>query len=82
MSGASAAGLVLADHRGRVRYVGASNSPADAQLSTPRSEGPRLDCVDTGDTVINADLSYAMDRWPTFARRAIEAGFSRCTPFR
>ena len=41
-------------------------------LQIQNSEGPCLDCVVTGEPVINADLSYAMDRWPTFSRRAIE----------
>ena len=83
VSGASAAGLVLADHRGRVRYVGASNESGKMLelLQIQNSEGPCLDCVVTGEPVINADLSYAMDRWPTFSRRAIEAGFQSVHAF-
>jgi GAF domain-containing protein len=37
--------------------------------------------VATGEPVINADLSYALDRWPTFSRRAIEAGFQSVHAF-
>ncbi len=83
VSGASAAGLVLSDHRGRVRYVGASNESGKMLelLQIQNSEGPCLDCVTTGEPVINADLSYAMDRWPVFSRRAIEAGFQSVHAF-
>ena len=83
VSGASAAGLVLSDHRGRVRYVGASNESGKMLelLQIQNAEGPCLDCVNTGEPVINADLSYAMDRWPIFSRRAIEAGFQSVHAF-
>jgi GAF domain-containing protein len=83
VSGASAAGLVLADHRGRVRFVGASNESGKMLelLQIQNDEGPCRDCVITGEPVINADLSFAMDRWPTFSRRAIEAGFQSVHAF-
>jgi len=83
VSGASAAGLVLADHRGRVRFVGASNESGKMLelLQIQNDEGPCLECVSTGEPVVNADLSYAMDRWPTFSRRAIAAGFQAVHAF-
>jgi GAF domain-containing protein len=37
--------------------------------------------VNTGEPVINADLSFAMERWPVFSRRAIEAGFQAVHAF-
>jgi GAF domain-containing protein len=83
VSGASAAGLVLSDHRGRVRYVGASNESGKMLelLQIQNSEGPCLDCVRTGEPVVNADLSYAADRWPTFSRAAIAGGFQSVHAF-
>lgn len=38
-------------------------------------EGPCLDSFSTGTAVVNHDLPRAADRWPLFARRAVEAGF-------
>jgi GAF domain-containing protein len=38
-------------------------------------EGPCQDCYTQGTAVINADLTQAGDRWPTFAPRAVAAGY-------
>ncbi|MEJ7833838.1 MAG: GAF and ANTAR domain-containing protein [Nocardioides sp.] len=77
ISGAEAVGLILADHRGTLRFMAASNESAKAmelfQLQT--SEGPCLDCYRTKTAVVNADLAHAEDQWPEFAPRAAAAGF-------
>lgn len=77
VSGAAAVGLVLSDHRSRVRLMASSNESGETLelLQIQNQEGPCLDCVTSGVAVVNADLEGAMERWPTFAPRAIEAGF-------
>jgi GAF domain-containing protein len=77
VSGAGAVGLVLSDHRGRVRFMAASNESGKMLelLQIQNDEGPCLEALVTGVPVVNADLAHAEDRWPVFAPRAIEAGF-------
>lgn len=77
VSGAAAVGLVLSDHREPVRFMAASNESGKLLelFQIQNDEGPCLDCVTTGRPVVNADLAHAGDRWPSFAPRAIEAGF-------
>lgn len=77
VSGAAAVGLVLSDHRNKVRFMAASNESGKMLelLQIQNHEGPCLDCLTTGEPVVNADLAHAEDRWPVFAPRAIEAGF-------
>lgn len=76
VSGAAAVGLVLTDHRGHIRFMAASNASAKMLelLQVQTSEGPCVDCVREGQPVVNADLTGAQDRWPTFAPRALQAG--------
>jgi GAF domain-containing protein len=75
--GASAVGLLLADHRGELRFVAASDEKArileifQAQVS----EGPCFDAYRSAAPVLNADLTEAGARWPEFARHALAAGF-------
>jgi GAF domain-containing protein len=77
VSGAAAVGLVLTDHRDRVRFVASSNESARLLelFAIQTDEGPCLECVTSGLPVVNADLSQAGGRWPRFAPRAIAAGF-------
>ena len=83
VSGAQAAGLVLADHRGVLQFMAASNQFGEAlelfQIQT--SEGPCQDCFRTGTPVLNADLGHAETLWPTFAPRARKAGFQSVHAF-
>lgn len=74
---ALAAGILLADQHGQLRYMAASNEQAKMVelFQLQRSEGPCFDCFTTRQPVINSDLSSATDRWPDFAPRAIQAGF-------
>ena len=77
VSGAEAVGLVLADQRGSLQFMAASNASGAAlelfQIQT--SEGPCQDRFRTRQPVVNADLGGAADMWPTFAPRARAAGF-------
>lgn len=73
----SAVGLLLADHRGRLEFMAASEE--DIRLlelfQAQQSEGPCPDAFRTGQPVINADLRAAADRWPRFAPYAAAAGY-------
>lgn len=72
-----AAGLVLADHKGRLQLMAASDEGTELlelfQLQT--QEGPCQDCFRQGVAVVGADLSEAFDRWPRFAPYAVRAGY-------
>ena len=75
--GVSTAGLLLADQRGRLQLMAASDERTSMlelyQLQT--REGPCLDCFTQGVAVIGADLEKATERWPRFAPHAVEAGY-------
>jgi len=75
--GVSTAGLLLADQRGRLQLMAASDERTSMlelyQLQT--HEGPCLDCFTQGVAVIGADLEKATERWPQFAPHAVKAGF-------
>ena len=77
LSGAGAAGLLLSDQQGHLQFMAASHSSAEALelYQLQNSEGPCLDCFDSGKPVVNADLAHAADIWPVFAPRAIELGY-------
>ncbi|BBH65280.1 transcriptional regulator [Actinoplanes sp. OR16] len=74
---AAAAGLMLADERGRLEFMAGSDENVRLielfQLQT--DQGPCLEAYRTGLPVINVDLASAAGRWPHFAPRASEAGF-------
>lgn len=74
---AMAVGILLADQHEDLQFIAASTEEAKLlelfQLQT--SEGPCLDCFRTSEPVVNSDLRTALDRWPVFSPRAIEAGF-------
>lgn len=75
--GASAVGLLLADQRGRLEFLAASdeNTRLLELFQVQNSEGPCLDAFRTAVAVVNADLAEAGARWPRFAPRATAAGF-------
>jgi GAF domain-containing protein len=77
LAGATAAGLLLADQRGRLEFMAASdeNTRLLELFQVQSSEGPCLDAFRTAAPVVNADLRTATGRWPRFAPRAIAAGF-------
>jgi len=74
---ARAAGLLLADHRGRLQVMAASDERAEMLelFQVQAHEGPCQDCFAHGEAVINTDLTQASHRWPTFAPRAVAAGY-------
>jgi GAF domain-containing protein len=48
------------------------------------AEGPCLDCHTSGEEVADVDIAGSLERWPVFAARAIEMGFTtaHCFPLR
>ncbi len=83
VSGASAVGLMLADHLGRARFMAANNESGKVMelFQLQHAEGPCLDCIATGRPVINADLGEAEGLWPTFAPHARRLGFQSVHAF-
>ena len=83
VSGAQAVGLVLADHRGTLQFMAASNESGAALelLQIQNAEGPCHDCYQTQTPVVNADLGHAEALWPMFAPRARAAGFQSVHAF-
>jgi GAF domain-containing protein len=74
---ASPVGLLIADQRGRLEFVAASdeNLTQLELFQAQNEEGPCLDAYRTGRPVVNEDLGQATSRWPSFAPRAVAAGF-------
>lgn len=80
---ASAAGMLLADADGTLRLMAATSETMEfveiVQLQS--SEGPCLECFETGHAVEVADLASALDRWPNWAPVAVGAGFCSAHAF-
>lgn len=72
-----AVGLLLDDGRGRLQFMAASDEETRLLelFQIQHNEGPCLDAFTLGTPVVNADLSHAESRWPTFAPRAAASGF-------
>ena len=83
IGGAKAAGLMLTDQMGRLQFMAASHPGSESLelFQLQNSEGPCLDCFTTGSPIVNADLSQAANRWPTFAPRALELGYGSVHAF-
>lgn len=83
ISEADAAGLMLTDQMGHLRFMAASNPNGETLelFQLQNSEGPCMDCFTTGEPVVNADLAHAAARWPTFAPRAIQLGYQSVHAF-
>jgi len=77
--GTDASGLMLSDQRGGLQVMTATLERARMLelFELQIAEGPCLDCFTTGEPIINVDLTRpdTSDKWPTFTRAAIEAGF-------
>jgi len=73
----SAVGLMLADHQGQLRFMGASSEATRLLelFQLQNDEGPCLDCYRTGVGVVNVDLLSDSTPWPHFAPHAVAAGF-------
>jgi GAF domain-containing protein len=78
---ADAAGIVLADARGRLRAVAASSEDAQLMelLQLQSDQGPCLDCVRSGSpvNVIDLTVAAAADRWPVFAAAVADSAAFR-----
>jgi GAF domain-containing protein len=74
---ASAVGLLLANQRGQLEFMAASDENARLLelFQVQNHEGPCLEAFRTAQPVINANLRDASARWPRFAPRATAAGF-------
>jgi GAF domain-containing protein len=74
---ASPVGLLIADQRGRLDFMAASDENVKLLelFQVQEQEGPCLDAYRTGAPVVNADLRDATARWPAFAPRAAAAGY-------
>ena len=83
ITGAHATGLLLADHRGQLQFMAASDerSRLVELFQAQTVEGPCQDCFRQGAPVVNADLRRAAGRWPRFAPMAVAAGFQSVHAF-
>jgi len=83
LTNVSACGLLLADQRGRLQFMAASEERAELLelFQVQSQEGPCQDCFHAGVPVVNADLTEASDRWPLFAPRAVDSGFKSVHAF-
>jgi GAF domain-containing protein len=73
----TAAGLLLDDQKGNLALV-ASSSQETRLLELfvlQNNEGPCLDCVRTGVSVVSDNLDHDRERWPLFVPAARMAGF-------
>jgi GAF domain-containing protein len=75
--GGPAVGLLLADPKGRLRFMAASDETAKLLelFQIQGSDGPCLDAYRSSEPVINADLRDAAARWPRFAPVATSIGY-------
>lgn len=74
---ATAAGLLLADARGRLQLMAASDERAEMLelFQVQALEGPGEQAYRTAAIVATPDLEAAVDRWPSFVPTALDAGF-------
>jgi transcriptional regulator with GAF, ATPase, and Fis domain len=84
--GAAGVGLVIQDSNHVLRDIAYSDDQVRhlERHQVTIDEGPCVDCVATGETVIAHDLATTHTRWPRFAPAALEAGFTsvRALPIR
>jgi hypothetical protein len=75
--GVRAAGLMLSDQQGRLAVVASSSEETRLLeiFQLQHDQGPSLECVRTGTTIVSGDLDADRARWPLFASFAVEAGF-------
>lgn len=69
------AGLLLVDHHGALRYVGATDDTSRELEAAQEdlAEGPGVDCLVLGALATCADLATD-DRWPRLRERVVPAG--------
>lgn len=80
---ADAAGVMLTDEDGILQLSAASSEEPYvlALFEVQSHEGPCYDAVVMGQPVIEHDVKAAIDRWPIFAAKAVEAGFDAVYAF-
>ncbi len=73
----AAAGIMLASPDGELRVMTSSSEAMRVVelFEVQSQEGPCLDCFNSGQPVVNHDLSADDSRWPRFASVALGAGF-------
>ncbi|GAA3463651.1 GAF and ANTAR domain-containing protein [Saccharothrix longispora] len=73
-----AAGLLLADQRGRLQLIASSNEQVRLLelFQLQNDEGPCLDAFAAGVRVGHPDLANAGRQWPRFTAAATDAGFA------
>jgi GAF domain-containing protein len=83
LASVSAAGLLLADVDGKLRFMAASDERTYLLelVQVQADQGPCRDCFRTGEPVMEGNLTSGGDRWPDFTPRAIAAGFSSVHAF-
>jgi GAF domain-containing protein len=74
---ADAAGLILADHHGRLQVMASTTEEARVLelFVLQNAEGPCLDCFGTGQQLVNIDLDEVEERWPQFHAASVHAGY-------
>ncbi|MBB4912765.1 GAF domain-containing protein [Actinophytocola algeriensis] len=74
---ADATGVLIADPRGGVEVIAASDEPTRfvERLQAELREGPCLACIDDNTEVAVPDPDTERERWPRFADAMTEAGF-------
>ena len=74
----SAAGIMLADPKSELRHAACSNEQMRLVelFELQVEEGPCFDAYRTQAPVICASPDEATERWPEFARNAVESGFA------
>lgn len=77
VSDTAAVGFLLADQHGDLQLMAASQESARLLelFILQNDEGPCRECYATGGVVVAPDLEATAERWPSFSRRAMEAGF-------
>ncbi|GAA3601459.1 GAF and ANTAR domain-containing protein [Kineosporia mesophila] len=83
LTGARAAGLLLADAEDGLHFMAASDERVHLLdlFQIQADEGPCRDCFRQGVPVSDADLNRADTRWPRFAPAARTAGFASVQAF-
>jgi hypothetical protein len=81
--GGADVGLLLADQRGRLQFMAASNEDVKRLelFQVQVNEGPCRDAFQSGQPVVNADLKDGGERWPHFAARATAEGYRSAHAF-
>jgi GAF domain-containing protein len=81
--GASDVGLLLADQRGRLQFMAASNEDIKRLelFQVQVDDGPCRDAFQSGRPVLNSDLQAVGDRWPRFAPLAAAEGYRSAHAF-